>query len=100
MMHGRAWTNTENDFITKNWQSMSLDEMSQKLRRTSVAVYDEQLLLGLRRGDRAPWSAKDNEKLKLLYCTTNLTYREIGEKLGRSEKAVSQHLERIRKREF
>jgi DNA-directed RNA polymerase specialized sigma subunit len=100
MMHGRAWTNTENDFITENWQSLSLDEMGQKLNRSSVAVYDEQLLLGLHRDERVPWSAKDNEKLKLLYCTTNLTHKQIGEKLGRSEKAVSQHLERLRKRGF
>jgi DNA-directed RNA polymerase specialized sigma subunit len=100
MMHGRAWTNRENDFITKNWQSMTLDEMSQKLNRSSVAIYDEQLLLGLRRGERMSWSVEDNEKLKQLYCTTSLSHREIGEKLGRSEKAVSQHLERIRKRKF
>lgn len=44
------------------------------------------------------WTSLDDDRLRHLLVNTELTYREIGQKLGRSERAVSRRIDRLNER--
>ncbi len=50
----KHWTAEENEFIQKNWVSMSDDELASTLNRSSHAVANQRSRLGLLRNPSLP----------------------------------------------
>ena len=80
----KRWTNKEIDFLVDNYKRISLEEISEKLKRTKRGCYRKLQALGLFLRDI--WEDEELIKLKELFPIT--TTRELVELFDRSERNI------------
>lgn len=85
----KHWTAEENEFIQKNWVSMSDDELASTLNRSSHAVANQRSRLGLLRNPSLckQWSNEEMDMLAELWGSVPAP--QIAKRLGRTTFAVT-----------
>jgi hypothetical protein len=69
---------------------------AREARATYFKALDKGVKTVRKRTSSKPWMDEDKDELLRLYETTNLSQREIGEALGRSEQSIYHMLRRLR----
>ena len=85
------WTREEDARLRELWSVLSVAQIAERLGRTPKGVYRRANRLGLTCGNQAakvPWTPEEDKVLKEHIGA--MTYAEIGELLGRTEKSVKQ----------
>jgi hypothetical protein len=83
------WTPEEDAMLKELWPVLSMEQISERIGRTVKGIYRRANRLGLTCGNQAakvPWTPEEDKMLK--ENIGSMTYAEIGELLGRSEKSV------------
>jgi len=83
------WTPEEDALLKRLWPVLSVEQISERIGRTVKGVYRRANRLGLTCGNQAakvPWTPEEDKALK--ERIGSMTYAEIGELLGRTEKSV------------
>lgn len=81
---GRRWTDQETEYLTANYGRLSIEEMSEALRRPAASITSKANVARVTRHPR--WSSEEDTLLRSKYGTMRAT--EIGRLLGRPEKSV------------
>ena len=85
------WTPEEDAMLKELWPVLSVEQLSERIGRTVKGIYRRANRLGLTCGKQAaklPWTPEEDAVLKENIGA--MTYAEIGELLGRTEKSVKQ----------
>lgn len=86
---GKLWTDKEIEFLENNYNDFSNKELSKKMDRSSSSIEKKLKRLGLKKSSRSlsmKWSDEDIKFLKDNY--SNMTNKELSEKLKRSPKTI------------
>ena len=108
MGRARAWTPEEYEqFKVECSEGMSVADMAQKHARTELAIsvarsklkHDDPKLFMPRFviQRRNAWTPELHKELIRLWNNTNMTQREIGEAMGRTERAINRQVLRLRR---
>lgn len=83
------WTPEEDALLRRLWPALSVEQIAERIGRPVKGVYRRANRLGLTCGNQAakvPWTPEEDKVLK--ERIGSMTYAEIGELLGRTEKSV------------
>ena len=86
----KPWNRTEDDFIKINHDKMNIEEIAQRLGRTEASIRNRIYKLNPNKGTygrHKNWTKEDIDYLKKNY--SEMTNKDIGKALNRSEGAVS-----------
>lgn len=81
---GRRWTDQETEYLRANYGRLSVEELSEALRRPAPSIYSKANVARVTRHPR--WSSEEDALLRSKYGTMRAA--EIGRLLGRPEKSV------------
>lgn len=77
----KTWTNEEDEFLRENYNKISLNELSDKMGRSILAIQNRATTIGVKRTNIAEYKIWTDEERKLLWTVCDgLTAREIQEK--------------------
>lgn len=88
----KRWTDEEEDYLRRHFKGKaSIKQLAHYLNRSERAVYNRCLQIKLtssgKKSNWRKWTEDDKRFLKKNFLT--LTYKEIGEQLGRTENAIN-----------
>ena len=87
------WTDKEIDLLTNNYMSMTYKEIANLLNRSETSIERKLSRLGLSKKATDDYTYWDAEKLTYLVKNYNdYSCKELGEKLGFSEKKIIKKL--------
>lgn len=77
----KVWTNEEDKFLRENYNNISLNELSDKMGRSILAIQNRATLIGIKRTNVAKYKTWTKEERELLWSVCDgLSAREIQEK--------------------
>lgn len=82
MSRQRSWTAKDEERLRKLYARKSLAELATIFKRSAIAVKSRAKLLGIKRGNRKPWTRPEDTLLKGLY--PNTPGKTIARRLGRT----------------
>src|SRR5579859_2460223 len=85
-MGGKAWAESEIDFVKRNYQSLTWKQIGQQLQRTPKAVGHLAKQIGLSKEPVGAWSEADLQFVR--DKIDDYTHSEIAQRLGRSLDSV------------
>lgn len=84
---GRKWTEEEEKYIYENYETKSIREISEELKRNFSVVYRKMIDMGIYNKKYNRWTQE--EDLFLNQNKDNMTIEEIAKKLGREKNSVA-----------
>lgn len=83
----RRWSHSEEEFLRKNYNKLSDQEMGEKLNRTTAAVREKRYALDLKRRGLKRWTESEVKKLEK-YLEKDMSVNDISKKLGKDPATV------------
>ena len=62
----KTWTNEEDEFLRENYNKMSLNELSDKMSRSILAIQNRATMIGIKRTNFAKYKTWTKEERELL----------------------------------
>jgi hypothetical protein len=92
-MTRRFWTTAEDEFVAANYERSSATEIGKRINRSTRAVYNRAILLGLT-GERRAWTDADDAELKRLNAE-GWSDTQVGVRMRRERHIVSAYRKRL-----